>query len=150
MTDMEAFAQEFKKKLAAMTKEEFEKEILHLNGRMTQKLFEKVFNELLAQEYLGTEELLYDAENFGISEEEFSDVFHYLDVVAGDKKEGSSEHGFPEYLMLFEYKGTIFLWRLLIGQGSHCELALHHECLDVPIIKIDRIDPTIKFFKHLK
>ena len=146
--DVEKLTKEIKR----MSPEEFEKEILHLNGRMTQELFDKVMNELFNKLILNDESISYHENDYSISWQDFSDVFHYLEVIAGEDKYDIS-NSFPYTQASFEYKGIKFIWDLLIGQGSSCSLYVYgyndEQFREDKKIIIKEINSNIKFYKQI-
>jgi hypothetical protein len=126
--------------LKNMSLEDYERDLLCLNGIMTEEIFDNVINKI--GQYSLSDDLLYSRNEL---HEQFVDVFHYIETFAKNSKV-CVESDFPEYHIYFSYKGNNYTWRLLIGQGSFCEIYFdteEHERIEITI------DQTIKFFKRL-
>lgn len=133
------------KKMSNMSIEEFERDVMCLNGTMTLDLFEKVLEEVKDKDLLDAEDLAYFPERFKITSEEFLDVFHYLSEVL-DKVE-DEECMFPRETAVFVYHDVLFLWDLMIGQGSSCIIKVTDSTEKAQPVTIDE---TIRFYKRLK
>lgn len=112
---------EIKRKLDAMSQEEFEKEVLKLNGVMSDDLLDKVMKEVYDKGMIDSEDLAYKTKKeVKITAEEFNDVFHYIAEHAGSNKikKDSCESPFIDNRLYFRYRGANFIWRELFGQGA--------------------------------
>lgn len=137
-----------------MSTEEVRRDLLCLNGVMTEKLFEKVLESVNINMSLDYDELAYDDTAFTCTTEDFIDVFHYIETFAKDKKvEIASD--FPQYKIYFTYKEENFVWRLMVGQGAYCEIyrifssegeAKQHVSDFIEM----KVDSNLRFFKRLK
>ena len=139
------------KKFEGMSVEEFERDVLCLNGVMTEDLFEKVLAESRKMGYVESEDVAYNIGNkYSLSASEFMDVFHYLDEVTREHQKQDEECTFPRTMAYFLYKGELYLWDLMIGQGSSCSITHIKDRIEVEPMKIDSVDSTIRFYKRLK
>jgi hypothetical protein len=152
MLDLQKALDEIEKSFDNMSQEDFVKDVLHLNGVMTIKLFDKVMKELSEKLHLNDETISYHKEKYNITIEEYMDVFHYLETISKDEKFLSDE-SFPQSYAFFTYKGKKFIWDLLVGQGSSCSLYVYGynntQWVDDLNITIKGIDPNIRFYKRL-
>jgi len=131
--------------------EDFEKEVLCLNGRMTQELFDKVMNELFEKESLDSDDVFYRSNEYNTTLEEFQDVHNYLHEYGLQFK--FIKTGCQE--ILFWYKNRFFIWILILGQGAHEELTTDVATfLDLnpimPFIVCNKVKEDLKFYKRLK
>ncbi len=141
--------QEAKDKIAEgfknMTVEDYLTKVLCLNGSMTEELFDRVMHEVLDRGILDDESIGYYEEDYLITNQEFLDVFHYIDKAVPSE---ITEAEFEYYVGLFNYKGHSFEWGLMLGQGSSCSIrTLNPGNTTIPELKID---PEIKFYKRLE
>lgn len=138
-------------KIREMSPEQFESEILCLNGKMTQELLDKVMNELIRCNFLDEDNIYYHKDMYDISSEDLSDVNNYLNKVGKEFKfseidENYRDCPFPEILMQFKYKDMYFIQRTVIGQGSFVQLyvVLKNK---YPYVDVTKVDTSIKFYK---
>lgn len=150
---------EVMKSIEQMSEEEFRVKILKLTGVMTQKCFDKVMQALDKFKHLDAESISYKVKDFGITFEEFEDVYNYLEAYAeqiGVEKEDNTT-SFPDYRLYFRYKNISITWRMLIGQGTAQQL-FAEDIYDWPpgsamvfntqrSIALGPIDDSIKFYK---
>jgi len=130
--------------------EEYNKELLCLNGTMTEELLSKVLSEVIRVGNIDVEDIQYNPEQYRISSEEFMDVYHYIDQKIIERYPVINSY-FPEVKICFIYNSTHFVWRLLQGQGSCCQLYTDNEeeYLEFPgVIDILVSDPSIRFYKR--
>lgn len=92
----------------------------------------QIVNHLSNVDYLDDEHIAYFEKNYPFSRQDYSDVFRYLEQRAGDRIKSGKADIFPEYLAYFNLGGTRFVWRLLIGQGSACQLLRDKNDHDIP------------------
>lgn len=158
-SDIRRIADEVIEKLKAMSQEEFERDVLKLNGTMSDELFEKVMKEVYRLQTLDEEGLLYEVVDTEVTAKEFSEVFYYIKEYAKSRGivEDYNEESFPEYRLHFRYRGGDFIWRMLIGQGT--ALQIHAQSYDdwpeVNPLKFDgskafemlEVDRKIKYYK---
>lgn len=83
-----------------------------------------VVEHLKSARVLDNEDIAWDEDKYPFSRQDYSDVFRYLEFRAHDNIKSGVADIFPEYLAYFNLGGTRFIWRLLIGQGSACQLFL--------------------------
>lgn len=147
-------------KLEKMSQEEFERDVLKLNGQMTDELLEKVLKDVYEIGSLDHEDLQYNTiKKARINAEEFKDVFHYIEEYAGSRsiQKDNCKSGFVDFRLYFHYRGGNFIWRELIGQGVAMQIYAR-EIADWPsrspmIYKEDKAfqileaDPHIRFYK---
>jgi len=67
------------------------------------------------------EDVVYRSEEFNFSKEEFDDFFEYLEII-NNPSYTSKYSSFPEERKYFEYNGFKFIWRMIVGQGTACQL----------------------------
>lgn len=112
-------------KLKNMSQEEFERDVLKLNGIMSDELLEKVLKDVFEVGAIDSEELAYNmVQRAKITVDEFNDVFHYIEQYArsrGNKKDNCGSD-FIDFRLYFHYRGGNFIWRKLIGQGTACQI----------------------------
>jgi len=82
----------------------------------------QIVDHLSNVDYLDDENIAYNEKDYPFSRRDYSDVFRYLEQQAGNRIKAGKADIFPEYLAYFNLGGTKFIWRLLIGQGSACQL----------------------------
>ena len=128
-----------------MTVEDYETKVLCLNGNMTTELFDKVIEEVTSKIRLDDEDLWYHKKDYLITQEEFLDVFHYIDKVIETKADLEDET-FISVTGYFKYKNNCFEWNVISGQGSICSIRYIDYNEDLLEVKID---PEIKFYKRL-
>lgn len=134
--------------LEKMSKENFKTKVLKLNGVMNKKLFNKVIDEVLRKKEIDDEDLSYNSKDYNITLDEFKDVFFYLEEKYR-KYIIDITKDFSEYIFYFKYKENIFCWRLVIGQGSFCQIYISENNLLKKVIIIKNIDRRIKFYKDI-
>ncbi len=132
--------------IKSMTTEDYITKVLCLNGSMTTELFDKVMTEVIDNLRLDDEDLWYHKKDYSITQEEFLDVFHYLDKVI-KTKDDSEYDVFTSVTGYFKYRSNCFEWNVISGQGSICSIKYIDYNEDLLEIKID---PEIRFYKRLK
>lgn len=110
--DREAFRQSVRDYIA-----EEEKSLENGKNKLAQ-----VVGHLTTVDFLDDENIAYNEKDYPFSRQDYSDVFRYLEQQAGNNIKSGKADIFPEYLAYFNLGGTRFIWRLLIGQGSACQL----------------------------
>lgn len=84
----------------------------------------RVVDFLKTASSLDDEDIAYNPDKFPFTRQEYQDVFRYLEVQAEDRIQSGKADIFPEHLAYFNFAGTKFIWRLLIGQGAALQLFL--------------------------
>lgn len=90
-------------------------------------LLERVLRDLngIKEGAFDSEDVAYFPEKFNFTQEEFNTLFESLDIYVGGRDASpffDHSNEFPDSRIYFEYKGYKFIWRLLVGQGSSCQL----------------------------
>lgn len=120
--DREAFRQSVRDYIA-----EEEKSLENGKNKLAQ-----VVGHLTTVDFLDDENIAYNEKDYPFSRQDYSDVFRYLEKQAGNNIRSGKADIFPEYLAYFNLGGTRFIWRLLIGQGSACQIFKDENDRDFP------------------
>lgn len=123
-SEVRKIADEIIKKLKNISQEEFERNILKLNGTMNGTLFEKVMKEVYRLQSLDYETLRHETIDTDVTIGDFSEVFHYIQEYARSRDiiKDFYNNSFPEYRLYFKYRGGNFTWRMLIGQCATMQI----------------------------
>lgn len=150
--DLERIAKEIAIKIEEMSDEAFIREVLHLNGVMSQELLDKVFKEAINIKFIDSESLLYKTTSTILKYEEFNDVIHYLLQYseATGVEVDVHESDFDDDNYYYRYNDKIFRLRELIGQGCIHQLSIIDSYEDEEdILDISIVNTSIRFYKKL-
>lgn len=102
--------------------------IREINKQAGLKKIKVILNYLRDNFSIDEESMRYHPEDYPFTTDEFMGFYDYL----YDLNENNTEYRvyketpFPETRMYFKYKSQIFIWRMLVGQGTACQLHSHH------------------------
>ena len=78
--------------------------------------------KFLEDKDIDDEHMAYFPNEFPFTRDEYMEVFYHLDKISEGRQYEVPNAYFPETFAYFNHQGTKFIWRLLIGQGSACQL----------------------------
>lgn len=151
--DIDKMLKNIDKHFSKLTPEDIKRDVLCLNGKMTEQLFFNVMKEVKAHELIDHEDIAYHPDKYKISAQDFMDVFHYLEKALDGYLFENEDCTFPNTIGYFLFIGNFYIWDLMLGQGSSCMIK-HMDMEDVPddvkYKPISEIDTNIEFYKKLK
>jgi hypothetical protein len=85
---------------------------------------DKILDAVDESGVLDDEPMGYRPEEYSITLEEFQKFYDYLNhrFKADENAHSNPASDFPEYRMYFEYNGRRFIWRMMHGQGTCCQI----------------------------
>ena len=163
--EQQKYLEEYLKYIKGLTPEQYVKEFLHLNGTMTEELFNKVIQEVIDKGNIdaGTDLLdypqglgglgYYKESIYKINPDEFFDVIHYLEQFFKEENYVLISGMFYNAKVFFIYQENHYVFETIVGQGTVYYLYVDNEeewkKYFNKVVEI-KIDPTIKFYKILE
>ena len=91
-----------------------------------------IFNYIKENDYVDDERISYShLGDYPFSSEEFMVLWNYLDTHYQEDQEDCTDH-FPEARSYFQYKGKKYIWRVLRGQGTACQILIGNKRINGP------------------
>ena len=91
------------------------------NSSLSDYAVDKILKAVNEKESISSEDIAYLPDGYDFSRVDFDNFFEYLNVVS-EQCYASEYSTFLERRRYFEYNGLKFIWRILSGQGTSCQL----------------------------
>ena len=102
-----------------------------------------IFNYVKENEYIDGERLAYGwAGDYPFSLEEYNVLWDYLEAQYQEEQDDCTAK-FTETRLYLEYKGEQYIWRMLVGQGTACQIFIGNA-------KWDKLDAPFEFKEDKK